>query len=65
MSVFDKEHLGVRFVEWYFLYLCVLVFSYAIVAGLQCISMLSALSSCKVLVFLVLCKVLTAFVKNS
>ena len=35
---------------------------YAIIAGLQCISMLPALSSCKVLVFVVFCKFLTVFI---
>ena len=41
-----------------------LIFLYATVAGLQCISMLVALSSCKVLVFVVLCKFFAAFLKK-
>ena len=44
------------------LYLYMLVFFYVVNAGLQCISMLPALSSCKVLVFVVLRKFLTAFI---
>ena len=41
-----------------------LVFLYTMIAGLQFISMLPALSSCKVLVFVVLRKFLTAFTKT-
>ena len=39
-----------------------LVFFHVIIAGLECISMLPALSSCKVLVFVQFCKFLTAFI---
>ena len=42
-----------------FLYLYMLVFLYVMIAGLQCISMLPELSSCKVLIFVVLRKFLT------
>ena len=44
-----------------FLYLHMLVFLYVMIAGLQCISVVPALSSCKVLVFVVLRKFLIAF----
>ena len=43
----------------FFLYLYMLVFLYVLIAGLQCISMLPELSSCKVLMFVVLRKFLT------
>ena len=46
----------------YFLYLYMLVFLYVMIAGLQCISLLPALSPCKVSVFVVLHKFLTAFI---
>ena len=39
-----------------------LVFLYVMIEGLQCISMLPALLSCKVLVFVALRKFLTAFI---
>ena len=47
-----------------FLYLYMLVSFHVIIAGLQCISMLPALWSCKVLVLVVFCKFLTAFVQK-
>ena len=39
-----------------------LVFLYVMIAALQCISVVPALSSCKVLVFVVLRKFLIAFI---
>ena len=44
------------------LYLYMLEFSYVIIAGLQCISMLPALPSCRVFMFVVFCKLLSAFI---
>ena len=41
-----------------------LVFLYVSTAGLQCISMLPALSSCKVLALVVFCKFLTVFINK-
>ena len=49
----------------FFLYLYMLVFLYVMIAGLQCISILAALSPCKLLVFVVLRKFLTAFIKKN